>query len=88
MSLDKQVLIDRIEVVENGIVQVRQATIITEDGNQLSRTFHRWCIVPSQDYSDQEDKVKDICQVSHTPEVIAAYKAQQEANRIKLGSAL
>ena len=86
MALDKQVLIDRIEVVENGTVQVRQATIITEDGNQISRTFHRWVITPSQDYSDQEDKVKAICQVTHTPEVIAAYKAQQEANR--LGAAL
>ena len=85
MSLDKQVLIDRIEVVENGIVQVRQATIITEDGNQISRTFHRWVITPSQDYSDQEDKVKDICRVTHTPEVIAAYQAQIEAN--KLGTA-
>ena len=85
MALDKQVLIDRIEVVENGTVQVRQATIITEDGNQISRTFHRWCIAPSQDYSDQDDKVKDICRVTHTSEVIAAYQAQQEAN--KLGAA-
>jgi len=82
MALDKQTLIDKIEVVENGTVQVRQATIISEDGNQISRTFHRWCIVPSQNYSDQEDKVKDICRVAHTPEVIAAYKAQQEANRL------
>jgi len=88
MTLDKQTIIDRIEVVENGTVQVRQATIISEDGNQISRTFHRWCIVPSQDYSDQEDKVKAICQATHTPEVIAAYKAQQEANRIILGAAL
>ena len=85
MALDKQTIIDKIEVVENGIVQVRQATIITEDGNQISRTFHRWCITPSQDYSDQDDKVKAICQVTHTPEVIATYKAQQEAN--KLGAA-
>jgi hypothetical protein len=86
MALDKQVLIDQIEVVENGTVQVRQATIITDNGNQVSRTFHRWCIVPSQDYSDQEQKVQDICRVAHTPEVIAAYKAQQETNR--LGAAL
>lgn len=82
MALDKQTVIDRIEVVENGTVQVRQATIITEDGNQISRTFHRWVITPSQDYSDQEDKVKAICQVTHTPEVIAVYQAQQEANRL------
>ena len=82
MSLDKQTIIDQIEVVENGTVQVRQATIITEDGNQISRTFHRWVITPSQDYSDQEQQVQDICKVTHTPEVIATYKAQQEANRL------
>jgi hypothetical protein len=82
MALDKQIKIDQIEVVENGTVQVRQATIITEDGNQISRTFHRWCIAPGQDYSDQDVKVQDICKVSHTPEVIAAYQAQQEANRL------
>ena len=82
MALDKQVLIDRIEVVENGTVQVRQATIITEDGNQISRTYHRWCIAPSQDYSDQDFKVQEICKVAHTPEVISAYEAQLEQNKL------
>ena len=82
MSLEKNTLIDRIEVVENGTVQVRQATIISENGNQISRTFHRWCIVPSQDYSDQDVKVQEICKVAHTPEVIAAYQAQLEASKL------
>ena len=79
MAFTKQTKIDQIEVVENGTVQVRQATIITEDGNQISRTYHRWCIAPGEDYSAQEQQVQDICKVSHTPEVIATYKAQQEA---------
>lgn len=83
MSLNKQVKIDRIEIVENGIVQVRRATIITDNGNQVSRTYHRWCITPGEDYSNQEQKVQDICKVAHTEEVINAYKAQQE-NRMKL----
>ena len=82
MSLEKNTLIDKIEIVENGTVQVRQATIISEDDSQISRTFHRWCIVPGQDYSNQEQQVQDICKVAHTPEVIAAYQAQQEANRL------
>ena len=82
MSLEKNIVIDRIEVVENGTIQVRQATIITENGNQLSRTFHRWCIAPGEDYSTQEQQVQDICKVSHTPEVIAAYQALLEANRL------
>ena len=83
MSLEKQTKINQVEVVENGTVQVRQATIITEDGNQLSRTFHRWCIAPGEDYSTQEQQVQDICKVTHTPEVIEAYKAQLEANKLK-----
>jgi hypothetical protein len=82
MSLDKQIKIDKIEVVENGTVQVRQATIITDNGNQVSRTYHRWTITPGQDYSTQEQQVQDICKVTHTPEVIAAYQAQLEANKL------
>jgi hypothetical protein len=82
MALEKEIKIDRVEVIENGTVQVRQATIITEDGNQISRTYHRWCITPGEDYSTQEQQVQDICRVTHTPEVIAAYQAQLEANRI------
>ena len=81
--LEKNTVIDKIEIVENGTVQVRQATIITENDSQVSRTFHRWCIAPGEDYSTQEQQVQDICKVAHTPEVIAAYQAQQEA---KLGA--
>jgi len=83
MSLEKEIKIDKIEIVENGIVQVRQATIITEDGNEISRTFHRWCIAPGEDYSTQEQQVQDICKVTHTAEVIATYQAQLEAVKNK-----
>lgn len=86
MSLEKEIKIDKIEIVENGIVQVRQATIITEDDNEISRTFHRWCVAPGEDYSTQEQQVQDICKVTHTPEVIAAYQAQLEANANRLGA--
>ena len=82
MSLNKNTLIDRIEVVENGIVQVRQATIISENGDQIARTYYRWTIAPGEDYSTQEQKVQDICKVAHTEEVINAYKAQQK-NRME-----
>jgi hypothetical protein len=82
MALIKEQVIDKIEIVENGIVQVRQATKIIEDGNELSKSYHRWTIAPGQDYSDQPDNVKAICAVAHTPAVIAAYQAQIEANRL------
>lgn len=80
MALEKEIKIDKIELIENGIIQVRQATIITENENQISRTFHRWSILPGEDYSTQEQQVQDICKVAHTPEVIASYKAQLSSN--------
>jgi hypothetical protein len=85
MSLTKEQVIDKIEITENGTIQVRQATKIIEDGNELSKSYHRWIIAPGQDYSGQPDNVKTICAVTHTPAVIAAYKeyqAQIEANRL------
>ena len=80
MALTKEVVIDKVEVVENGIVQVRQVTRIMEDGNQLSSSYHRWTLTPGQDVSDQESKVQAVCNAVWTPEVIAAYEAQQQAN--------
>lgn len=85
MSLTKEVLIDKIEVTEIGVVQVRQATRIIENGVQISQSFHRWTITPGQDYSDQPDNVKAICEVVHTPSVIDAYKAKTEISLQALG---
>jgi hypothetical protein len=82
MSLTKETTVDKIEIVENGTVQVRQVTRIMEDGKQLSSSYHRWTIAPGQDYFDQPDNVKAICAVAHTPAVIAAYQAQIEANQL------
>jgi hypothetical protein len=82
MALTEKIEIDRVEVVANGIVQVRQATTVYKDGGELAKTFHRWVLTPGQDVSDQADNVKAICQAAWTPEVIAAYNAQLEANRL------
>lgn len=79
MSLSKEVVIDKIEVVENGIIQVRQVTRIMEDGQQLSSSYHRWSLTPGQDVSDQPANVQAIAAAAWTEEVVAAYVAAQEA---------
>jgi hypothetical protein len=82
MALTEKIDIDRVEVVTNGIVQVRQSTTIYKDGGELVKSFHRWVLTPGQDVSDQAANVQAICQAAWTPEVIAAYQAQLEANRL------
>jgi hypothetical protein len=86
MALTKEIVIDKIEITENGVVQVRQATRIMEDGQQLSQAYHRWSIAPGQDYSDQDIKVKAICDVAHTPAVIAAYESSIASAQNHIGA--
>ena len=64
MALEKQVVIDKIEVLENGTVQVREATRIVEDGEVISTTYHRTSYEKDADLSDADDKVIAICQVA------------------------
>jgi hypothetical protein len=73
--LEKIEIVDRIEVVESGAVQVRTKTAIMEDGKQISGTFHRHVVSPGDDYSKQDARVKAICAATHTAAVVAAYKA-------------
>ena len=75
MALTEYTKIDQIEVVQDWNIQVRQATVIERDGEQIARTFHRWVLTPDMDISDQEEKVQAICNAAWTPEVIAAYEA-------------
>lgn len=77
--LEKQVIVDQIEVLESGVVQVRTATKIMDDGVEVSRTLHRHVVVPGDDYSKEDAKVQAICAAIQTPDVIAAYKTAQEA---------
>ena len=75
MALTKVEIVDRIEVVENGVVQVRTKTAIMEDGKQISGTFHRHVVAPGDDYSKQDARVQAICKATHTAAVVTAYKA-------------
>jgi hypothetical protein len=77
--LEKIEIVDRIEVVENGCVQVRTKTAIIEDGKQISGNFHRHVVAPGDDYSGEDARVQAICAATHTADVVATYKAAQEA---------
>ena len=85
MSLSKEQVIDKVEVVENGTLQVREVTRIMEDGKELSKSYHRWSFSPGSDVSAQPANVQAIAAAAWTPEVIAAYQAQIAASQIALG---
>jgi hypothetical protein len=64
MALEKQVVADKIEVVEGAegaVVQVRTATRIVEDGEVISSSYHRHVINSGDDYSSEPANVQAIC---------------------------
>jgi hypothetical protein len=77
MSFEKIEIVDRIEVVENGSVQVRTKTAIMENGKQISGNFHRHVVAPGDDFSKEDARVQAVCAAMHTADVIEAYKAAQ-----------
>jgi hypothetical protein len=86
MALTENTNIDQIEIVRDFFVQVRQATVIEKDGEQVARSFHRWVLTPDMDISGQEQKVQDICNVAWTDEVKSAYETFKAEQAAKLGS--
>lgn len=82
MALTERTEQDKIEIVGTfKHVQVRTATIIERDGEEISRSFQRHVISPGDDTASETAEVQAICAVVHTAEVIAAYQtAQTEAN--------
>jgi len=63
-------------------VLYREATRIIEDGKVLTQTYHRTSLTPGQDLEGQPANVVAICNTAWTPEVVSAYQAAQEANRL------
>jgi hypothetical protein len=64
MSLTKEVVADKIEVVETGdstVVQVRTATRVLEDGAVISQSYHRHVIQSGDDWSSEPSNVQAIC---------------------------
>ena len=82
MALTKTTINDKIEVLQMAagypVVQVRTATIIAEDGVEISRTFHRHVLTPDADLSAEDADVTSIAASVFTDEAKAAYAATQE----------
>ncbi len=73
--LEKIEVVDLIEALENGCVQVRTKTAFKENGIEIGSKFHRHVVAPGADYSGEDTRVQGICAALHTAEVIASYKA-------------
>ena len=83
MALTEETIQDKIEVVgEFKHVQVRTATIIKNDGKEISRSFHRHIVAPNADISGESTEVQAICNAVHTDAVKTAYTKHLESQEV------
>ena len=85
MALTKEVIGDKIEIVgEYKAVQVRTATVVKEDGVELTRSFTRKVLQSctknddtwaDTDISGESSEVQGICNAVWSDDVKTAYKA-------------
>jgi hypothetical protein len=82
MALEKSIEHDKIEVVgDYKAVQVREATVITEDDTEISRAFRRYVLHPDEDITGQTAEIQAVCNAVWTDAVKAAWTAFQAAQR-------
>ena len=91
MALTKETVVDKIEVMEMGQVQVRTVTRIKEDGVELSSSFHRHVVEPSTkasgswadtDISGEDARVQAIATATWTSAVKTAYQTMVDAQAV------
>ena len=88
MGLSEATVQDKIEIVDMGgwkVICVRTATVISRDDVEISRSFHRHTVGPTDDWSGESTDVQAMCDTFHTAEAIAACEAAQAANALPVG---
>jgi hypothetical protein len=83
MALSEATTNDKIEVLQLAagypVIQVRSATIISRDGDEVSRSFHRHVLTPDADMTGEDSDVKAIAKPVFTAAAKTAYTAHQAA---------
>jgi len=77
-ALSKETVVDRMEVLSSGHVQVRLAHQVFDGGQLIAQTFERYVVSPGDDYSSKPNKVQDVCKKVHTPARIKAFNDSQK----------
>jgi len=87
MALAESIEYDKIEVVGKfKTVQVRKATVITKDGVELTRSFHRYMLNSDQDISGEPAEVQAVCNAVWTDAIKAAWIEEQKKTSHPVGT--
>ena len=81
--LEKLMTFDQ-QITEDGIIQVRQITRVFEDGNELSKSYHRHVVTPLDNVENEDDRTKVIASAIYTPEFVKVYKKKMKEQEAEM----
>ena len=88
MALSEHSVVDKIEVLEMGQIQVRTATVISRDGVEISREFMRHVFEPGDDTSGEPDRVVAVAAAAWTPDVLEVWDAIRAERQAQIDASL
>lgn len=77
MALTKRTVVDQILLDESAVLSIRTATVIEEDGVELSRKFHRTTLAPGSDISGEPPRIRKIANAVWDADTVSAFTAKQ-----------
>ena len=77
MALEERSIVDKIEVLFDGVIQVRRRDQILKDGVEVAASYHRHALRPGEDTANEDPRVAAIAAATWTDEVVAAFQASQ-----------
>lgn len=76
--LNEERKIDRIEIIENGSIQIRELIVIYKEGSELTRTFNRYVLEPGSNVEEMPEKIKGICKIIWTDDIIEQFEENKQ----------
>ncbi len=78
MVITEKSIISKIEVLEDGQIQVQRANLILRDGVVIAKEYHRHVLAPGDSLVKEDTRVRAVATAVHTPEVVQAFVAARK----------
>ena len=81
MTIENKTFTDKIEILQNGIIAIRNATVISDGEKELAKTYERINLAPGDDTSNLDSLIQDISKLVWTPTIISEYQKLISKNK-------
>lgn len=84
--IEKKLVIGKIDILEDGQLQVREDTVILDDAKEITRLYYRYVLEPGDDVKNKDKRVQDVSALIWTIEVITEFKRKKGLNEFPFES--